>query len=59
MGHFGPSNEPKLRFSTILLKEVPSGFTSVLLYVLISATFRDVYNMGLKGPILSPFPIPK
>ena len=52
--HFGPPNESKSRFSIILLK-VSCGFTSVLLYILIGATFRDVYNMGLKGPFWEPF----
>ena len=30
-----------------------SGFTSILLYMLIGSTFIDVYNMGLKSPLLS------
>ena len=37
--------------------KVSSGFTSVLLYMLIGATFRDVYNMGPKGPIFGPFQV--
>ena len=58
LGHFGPPNKSKLRFSTILPKKY-SGLMSVLLYVLVEATFRDVYNMCLRGPIFVPFLVPK
>ena len=34
--------------------KVSSGFTSVLLYMFIGATVRDMYNMGLKSPISGP-----
>ena len=35
-------------------QKVFTGFTSVLLYMLIASTFRCVENMGLRGPILGP-----
>ena len=103
LGHFGPPNESKFRFSNILLKrlvwihislalyahwsyfqrcvkygpqrpnfwtilgpkvrkfsgvwslsqKVFTGFTTVLLHMLIPGTFRCVENMGLRGPIFS------
>ena len=39
--------------------KVSSVFTSVFLYVLLAVTFRDVYNMCIKGPIPGPFWAPK
>ena len=39
----------------LFCEKVSSGLTSVLLYMFIGATFRDVYGMGLKGPIFGPF----
>ena len=56
--HFGPSNVSKFRFSSIFLK-VSSGFTPVLLNMFVGATFRDVNNMGPKGPICGPLWTPK
>ena len=36
---------------SLMFSKVSSGFTSILLYMSIRTTFRDVYNMGFKGTV--------
>ena len=42
-----------------LSQKVFTGFTTVLLHMLIPSTFRCVENMGLRGPIFGPLWTPK
>ena len=42
-----------------ICEKVSNGFTSVLHYMFIGDTLRDVYNVGLKAPIFGPFWHPK
>ena len=58
MGHLGPKisqNWGLWSFSHKLF----TGFTWVLLHMLIASTFRCVENMGRRGPILGPLWTPK
>ena len=41
------------------LKFFFTGFPSVLLHILISSTFSGVWHMGIRGPILGSFWVPK
>ena len=50
-GHFGPKTSQNSGLWSFSQK-VFTGFTSVLLHMLIASTFRGVMNMGLRGPIL-------
>ena len=58
MGLFGPKVRQNYGVWS-LSKKVFTGFSSVLLHMLIASTFRCVENLGLRGPIVGPLWAPK